>query len=90
MGKVVVTYKIFPTDIDVNFDKLKQTIRKQLPKYAGIYGYTTEPIAYGLNALIAHIILPENMPGALDQLEQNLQNIKEVSQIQVIMVRKTH
>ncbi|MEA2089310.1 MAG: elongation factor 1-beta [Thermoproteota archaeon] len=89
MGKVVVTYKIFPIDIDVNFDKLKQTVQKQLPKYAKIYGYATEPIAYGLNALIAHIILPENMPGALEQLEQTLQNLKEISQIQPIMVRKT-
>lgn len=90
MGKVVVSYKIFPTDVDVNFDELKQTIQKQLPKYAEIYGYATEPIAYGLSALIAHIILPEDTPGGLDKIEQNLRNIKEISQIQALMVRKVH
>jgi translation elongation factor aEF-1 beta len=89
MGKVVVTYKIFPIGTDVNFDKLKRTIEEQLPKHAEIYGYATEPIAYGLNALLAHIVLPENMSGALEQLEQILQNIKEISQIQAVTVRKT-
>lgn len=85
----MVTYKIFPVAVDVNFEELKRTVQKQLPEYAEIYGYSTEPIAFGLNALIAHIILPENMSGALEQVEQSLQNIKEISQIQAMMVRKT-
>lgn len=89
MGSIIVSYKIFPTDITVNFDELKAKIEKSLPKSTSIYGYAEEPIAFGLNALIAHIKLPEDETGILDTLEKNLEGIKEVSQIQTLTVRRT-
>ncbi|RLI19643.1 elongation factor 1-beta [Candidatus Bathyarchaeota archaeon] len=90
MAKIVVSYKIFPTDINVDFEKLKQIIEKNLPSQAEVYGYSIEPIAFGLNALIAHIIFPEDQSGILEDLEEKLKAIPEVSQIQTIMVRRTH
>jgi elongation factor 1-beta len=68
---------------------LKKNIEKTLPKSTSIYGYQTEPVAFGLNALIAHIIIPENESGLLDKVEGELGRIPEVSQIQTIMVRRT-
>jgi len=88
MAQVVISFKIYPTDI-MDLNKLKQKIERQLPKYAKIHKTAEEPIAFGLNALIAQIIIPEKQEGALDQLEQTLQNIPEVSQIQTIMVSRT-
>ena len=90
MAKIVVSYKIFPSDINVDFGKLKQTIEKNLPADVEVYGYGIEPIAFGLNALIAHLILPEDKSGILENLEENLKNIPEISQIQTVMVRRTH
>ena len=87
MAKIVVSYKIFPSDVNVDFEKLKQTIEKSLPADVEVYGYGIEPIAFGLNALIAHLILPE---GILENLEEYLKNIPEISQIQTVMVRRTH
>jgi translation elongation factor aEF-1 beta len=89
VGSIIISYKIFPTDVTVNFDELKAKIEKSLPKSASIYGYAEEPIAFGLNALIAHIKLPEDETGILDTLEKNLEGIKEVSQIQTLTVRRT-
>jgi len=90
MAKIVVSYKIFPSDINVNFEKLKQTIEKSLPTDVEVYGYGIEPIAFGLNTLIAHLILPEDKSGILENLEEYLKNIPEISQIQTVMVRRTH
>ena len=90
MAKIVVSYKIFPTDINVDFEKLKQAIKERLPSQVEVYGYNIEPVAFGLNALIAHIILPEDESGILDDLEEKLKAIPEVSQIQTLMVRRTH
>ena len=90
MAKIVVTYKIFPTDITVNFEELKEAISQSLPPNAEVYGYGVEPVAFGLNALIAHIIVPEDQTGILDQLEEKIRSIPEVSQIQSVMVRRTH
>ena len=90
MAKIVVSYKIFPTDAEVDLEKLKETIKENLPSGAEVYGYNIEPIAFGLNALIAHIILPEDQSGLLEQLEKSLEGISEISQIQTLMVRRTH
>lgn len=89
MGSVVVSYKIFPIDITVDFDKLKKKIEDCLPEFASIYGFGQEPVAYGLNVLITHIKIPEDKSGVLDDLEKKLQEISEISQVQPGMVRRT-
>jgi len=89
MGSVVVSYKIFPIDITVDFGELRRKIEDSLPKFASIYGFGEEPIAFGLNVLIAHIKIPEDKSGVLDELERRLQEIKEISQVQPGMVRRT-
>lgn len=89
MDSVVVSYKIFPIDITVDFDKLKKKIEDCLPEFASIYGFGQEPVAYGLNVLITHIKIPEDKSGVLDDLEKKLQEISEISQVQPGMVRRT-
>lgn len=89
MGRIVISFKIFPRGLEVDLEELKKTIEKTLPKSTSIYGYQTEPIAFGLNALIAHIIIPEDESGLLDKVEEELSGIPEVSQIETVMVRRT-
>ncbi|MBS7606718.1 MAG: elongation factor 1-beta [Candidatus Bathyarchaeia archaeon] len=89
MARVVVSLKIFPADINVNLDALKEKIKSSLPSYASVYKFEEEPIAFGLVALIAHIVLPENQSGGLDEIERSIQSVGDVSDIQTIMVRRT-
>lgn len=89
MGSVVVSYKIFPIDITVDFNELRKKIEGCLPEFASIYGFGEEPIAFGLNVLIAHIKIPEDKSGVLDELEKKLEEISEISQVQPVMVRRT-
>ncbi|MBS7649377.1 MAG: elongation factor 1-beta [Candidatus Bathyarchaeia archaeon] len=89
MARVVVSLKIFPTDIDINLDVLKEKIKSSLPSYASVYKFEEEPIAFGLVALIAHIVLPEDQAGGLDEIERSIQSVGDVSDIQTIMVRRT-
>jgi len=89
MGSVVVSYKIFPTDINIDFNELRKKIEGSLPSFASIYGFGEEPIAYGLNALIAHIKIPEDKSGVLEEIEKRLEEISEISQVQTVMVRRT-
>jgi elongation factor 1-beta len=89
MGSVVVSYKVFPTEVIADFTNLKKEIEACLPQFASIMGYGEEPIAFGLKALIVHIKFPEDKSGVLDELEKRLEGISEISQIQSIMVRRT-
>jgi len=88
MGSVIISYKIFPTEITVDFNELRKKIEGCLPEFASVYGFGEEPIAFGLNALIAHIKIPEDKSGVLDELEKKLEGIGEISQVQTIMVRR--
>ena len=88
MGKVLISYKILPTEVTIDLEQLRQKIKKELPDYCSVHGFAEEPIAYGLVALIAHIVFPEDMSGALDELEKALQGISEVSQIETLTVHR--
>jgi len=88
MAKVIVSIKIFPSDVTTDLNRLKNKVQKELPKYASVYKFDEEPIAFGLTALIVHIIIPEEKPGGLDEVEKQLQKIDEISQIQTLMVRR--
>jgi len=88
MGSVIVSYKIFPVGIEVDFNELQKKIKGCLPEFASIYGFGEEPIAFGLNALIVHVKIVEDKTGVLDKLESNIEKISEVSQVQSVMVRR--
>jgi len=89
MGSVIITYKVFPTGIEVNFESLKKQIESSLPQFASVDGYGEEPIAFGLKVLLVQIRFPEDRTGLLDELEKKLEGISEVSQLQTLMVRRT-
>jgi len=83
MGKIVIAYKILPSESTVNLDVLKEKIRKQLADIASIQQFAEEPIAFGLCALKVNIVLPEK-EGILDETEKLMTDIKEVGQIQTL------
>jgi len=88
MANVLVSMKIFPNDITIDFNKLKQQIEKSLPKEASVRKFAEEPIAFGLNALIAHILIPEDKSGELEKIENIIRNIDGVSNIETFMVQR--
>jgi len=88
LGKIVISFRIFPSEATVDLNLLKEKIEKGLPEFASIHGFAEEPIAFGLKALITHIILPEDRHGVLDEVESYLLKIGEISQIETLMVRR--
>ena len=88
MARVLVSLKIFPSDVDVSRDALKKEIEKKLPEYASVYRFEEEPIAFGLVALIAHILVPEDRTGGIDEVESSLRKIGKISNFQTLMVRR--
>lgn len=83
MGKIVIAYKIFPSESTVNLELLKEKIRKQLEGIASIQQFAEEPIAFGLCALKVNMVLQEK-EGILDETEKIMTDIEEVGQIQTL------
>jgi translation elongation factor aEF-1 beta len=89
LGFVVVTYKIFPTDIINDFGDMKKKLESNVPTHASVHGYGEELVAYGLKALLVQVKFPEDETGLLEQFEKRLETMEGVSQIETLMVRRT-
>ena len=81
MAKVLVTLKIFPSDVNVNLESLKKGIIKSLPEYASVYRFEEEPVAFGLIIIIAHILIPEDNKGGMAEVEFSLKKIRQISNL---------
>jgi len=88
MAKVLVSIKIFPSDIDVSLDSLKKKISDSMPDYVSVYRFDEEPVAFGLTALIVHLLLPEDKSGGMDEVESFLRNIEQISQFETHSLRR--
>jgi len=87
MGQIVATLKIFPEDIIISPDEIKEEIKKVLPENVSIHRIDEDPIAFGLIALIAYIIMPD-AGGIINEVEALIKEIKGVSQVESLLVRR--
>jgi translation elongation factor aEF-1 beta len=87
MGKIVIAYKILPSESTVDLEVLKEKIKKQLSGIASIQRFAEEPIAFGLSALKVNMVLPEK-DGILEETEKRITDIEEVGQISTLGVTR--
>jgi elongation factor 1-beta len=88
LAQMMATIKVFPSDTTINLEDLKEQIKKNLPQETSLYKFEEEPIAFGLVAVISHIVLPEEKNEKMEELETAIKSIKDVSDIQVTMMRR--
>jgi len=88
LAKVLISLKIFPSDVNVNLEDLKKEIEACLPDFASIYRFEEEPIAFGLVAIIAHLLVPEDKAGGIDEVEAALKKMDKISNIQALTIRR--
>ncbi len=88
LSNVMVSVKIFPADVIGDMNELKETVKKTLEGKASIYKFEEEPVAFGLVALVAHILMPEDAQGRMDEVERRLKGIEGISEVQVLVSRR--
>ena len=87
MARIIASLKILPIDVNIDLNLLRDEVEKSLPENTSIYKFEEDPIAFGLVALIAHILLPEEGED-IDKIEKAIMDLKEVSQLETLMVRR--
>ena len=88
MANVMVSVKIYPSDIVSDMSQLQDKIRKTLEGSASVYKFEEEPVAFGLVALVAHIVMPEDVEGRMDEVERRLKSLDGISEVQVLVSRR--
>ncbi len=82
MGEVAAKIRIMPTDIDVDLNKLKDALVKAVPKGARLHGFSEEPVAFGLRALIV-VVKVGDLEGGTEKVEEAFIKIKGVENVSV-------
>jgi len=89
MGRVMATIRVFPSTTEEDLNLLVESIDAKLPSEARLYTYRREPIAFGIEALILEVIVPEETMGeVLDRVEEAIRSVEGVSEVEVILTRR--
>ncbi|MCL5788317.1 MAG: elongation factor 1-beta [Candidatus Marsarchaeota archaeon] len=85
-GKVVVVAKVFPAGVETDRVKLADEIRAKLNGIAEIKKVEDEEIAFGLKALRMHMVVPEDIEGGTDVIENSVSALQGVSNVEITHV----
>ncbi|MBU2576984.1 MAG: elongation factor 1-beta [Nanoarchaeota archaeon] len=88
MATAGIQFKIMPTSVDVDLEKMKTDIKTAVETFeSGVFNEAKEePIAFGLNALIVTIALSEDEES--ETVEKALGEIEGISSVELIDYRR--
>ena len=87
MGTALAIIKIMPNSPDSDLEKIQKKAKQIVEENDGKKPLTKiEPVAFGLNAVLLNFALDESL--SMDNIENPLRKIKEVSSAEVIDFRR--
>jgi elongation factor 1-beta len=88
MAQMLISMKIFPEDITIDLEQLKLRIKSIVSQDSKIIRFDEEPIAFGLKALIVHVLMPEEKQDELEKVENGIRQISGVSNVETFMMQR--
>ncbi len=83
MGEVAAKIKVMPSGIDVDLNKLKDNLKKAIPEGARLHGFSEEPIAFGLKALMV-VVKVGDIEGGTEKVEEAFSKVQGVESVSVV------
>ncbi len=88
MANVSITWRIMPSEADIDLTKIENQISETVSKFTGNNNikFTVEPIAFGLKALKVMFVMDENKN--LEELEDSVKVMENIASVEAIDVRR--
>ena len=87
MSRLVARVKMLPAEEGSDVENVVMTLRQNPPAGVVMKQSIKEPIAFGLNAIVADFLL-DDAEGEMDRLEASLKGIAGVGEIEVVFVSR--
>jgi len=84
---VSVKIRVTPADIDTDLNSIGKELSEISKSYGKLHSSEIKPIAFGLNCLEA-IILLDDSKGGIDEIEEKLRELDQVSQVDVLDISR--
>ena len=88
MGDVQAKLKVMPESAEVDLEALGEDIEDELPDAAEVLKTDTEDVAFGLQALIIYVSVPDS-EGGTDPAEEAIDDLDDVESVRVEEVTRT-
>ena len=82
MGKVIAEVHIMPTGVDVDLEKIVDTMKSVIPESVMLKDDKIEPVAFGLKKIIASVIV-DDAEGATETIETAFSEIEGVEEVKI-------
>jgi len=82
MGEVAAKIKVMPSGTDVDLKKLQEELKKVIPEGAKLHGFSEEPVAFGLKALMV-VVKVGDVEGGTEKVEEAFSKVKGVESVSV-------
>ncbi len=88
-GKVVVVIRAYPEGIVENLEGLVRKVEEKLPKERyTLMKWEPVDIAFGYRAIDLYILMPENIEGGTEEVEEIVKSVEGIENIDVVYVSR--
>lgn len=82
MGDLVAVFKVMPESPDTDLGAIEDALESLIPQGVQLEQTQTEPVAFGLEALMVTVSMPDSEEISADDMEQDFAKIDGVESVE--------